>query len=552
MYSLRFYEQWPPLDEQNDGSIRVDLPYVHHIAMSAPNAVVRTRGMDGTVYAEHAGIPQRTFTLEGRSGALSAPTDNPKAGLDIRRFTNLRNLIETYASTSAANKSALIRFKDSRLVLDFSFEDESYFCEVVDFNYRRSTETSTYSFEYTLTLVTNAPLARKARPLSLKAWVDAVAPPAPEGAAQRTGRNSDVYDDAAFARAQYQRLLEKIKYLSSFWRAPETPRPGGPVDKLKDISCSFLYDIRVGISVLGAVADNTLFTQQVNSKTRADIKKALSFSSYVGDLAHSAKSFLGSADRGCSTPPWASAVYKTLPYATLVNEFIKKFSPSNGGSTPSSEVFLPYRPGLLAPVPASTSSGPQEDYVVPQGMNSAHAIAAVWLGDANLAWRIIDLNSMRDAYTYGDGTPLEPGTVIKLPAADRPDVKNNDILGTDLLLENGDLVLVGSNEIKRVSGYACYSQNLLHRMQTFLRQNKVFPNYGLPDDVLSNANSTVPTTLRTHVKDQVRQDHRTKRVENITVTELGDKLHVDVVVTPISGPKGQLKFYYNLASGVTP
>lgn len=546
VYTLRFFEDWKAQPEENAG-LSVDLPYVSRVSMSAPNAVVRTRGMDGTVYAEHAAIPQRTFVIEGRSGTFSAPTTDAQAGLDIRRFTNVRNLIETYAATSARNKSALVRFKDSRLVLDFSFEDEAYFCDVVDFNYRRTTESSTFSFEYTLTLVTNAPMGRQANPVSLQTWKKAAAAPEGTGIAIRKGEDELESQRIEFQRKAGEKFIDDILRLNSYWRSAEQPFVN--VDKLATFTCSELYDLRVGISMLSGTLDSILPATVLRMGTRARIKTYLAHNSYILDLMHSLK---GASNIGCPAPPWSNAVYNALPYTALVAAFIRAINPSHARSPQTSEVSLPYRPGLLAPIPGNPAQGPEQDFVVPQGMTNANDIAAYWYGDYNFAWRIMDANRMRDAYTFGDGTPLEPGVTIKLPSPDKPVAKNNDILGTDLLIENGDLVLVGYNDVKRVSGYPCYSQNLLHRMQTFRGQNKVFPNYGLPDDVLSSAGATIPATIRTQVKDQIRQDHRTSKVERITLTELGDKVQVTVIVKPIAGPKGQLKFYYNLDSGVTP
>lgn len=546
VYTLRFYEDWPIKDNQPNAGISVDLPYVNRVAMTAPNAVVRTRGMDGTVYAEHAAIPERTFVIEGRSGAISRPTRDAEAGLDIRRFTNLRNLIETYAATSARNKSALVRFKDSRLILDFSFEDEAYFCEVVDFQYRRSTETSTYSFEYTLTLVTNAPHTRVAEPISLKSWEAAANVPKPLGNAT-PGRAELEADTEAFNRRVEQEFIEKILRLDSFRRgAEQSSRTTNP---LESFTCDELYDLRAGITVLNGALDNTLFTYALRAGVRARIKTFLAHNSYALDLVHSLK---GSNSSGCPVPPWTNTAYRIMPYTNLVTEFIRMLNPARAEDTMSMQVYLPYRPGFLPALPANPAQGPEEDFVVPQGMTSANDIADFWFGDASMAWRIIDLNRMRDAYTFGDGTPLAPSSVIRLPSPALPVAKNGDVLGTDLMLENGDLVLVGFNDVKRISGYANYSQNLLNRMQTFRGHNKVFPNYGLPDNVLSSAGSTIPATIRTQVKDQIRQDHRTAKVERTTLNELGDKVQVDVLVKPIAGPKGRLTFYYNLDSGVTP
>jgi hypothetical protein len=51
------------------------------------------------------------------------------------------------------------------------------------------------------------------------------------------------------------------------------------------------------------------------------------------------------------------------------------------------------------------------------------------------------------------------------------------------------------------------------------------------------------------VRDQLRQDHRTDRVEQLQLDEIGDKVNVSVLVTPITGNAGQFNFNYTFREG---
>lgn len=547
-YTLVFYEDWQQPDNvRNKSASSVDLPFVQRITMQAPNALTRTRSIDGTIYAEHSGFVQRVFTIEGRSGAVW--NINDEDSLAIQRFTNLRNFIERYGKTSTVNKNALVRFKDSRLVLQFSFESEAHFCDILNFNYQRSTESSTYSFEYSLTLVTNGFTGRKFKAISAVSSVLGTIDPnkvplnLPIDTAAVRQQEGELY--AAFRVRSLNFRISQLRLVTDFaQRVREEDVQRRSVPSLAGLSCSFLQDMRLAVSALNFTLDISLFSNVFSAKQRSAIKKFLGFNSYALDVAHMFKGAGGSA---CPLPPWSDLYYSVVRATALGGAVLKllidQFSPPRT---------LPERAALAGtatttfPAPTSAAS-----YILSEGTSDAYSVAEDVLGDRTQAWRIIRLNSLRDAYHRGDGTPLSPGSSLFVPAPSLPAAKGNDVLGTDLMIVNGDLVLAGSTDIMRVSGYACYTQNLVHRMQTPRGSNKVFPSYGLSASVHSRAGSGVVANVRTDIRDQVMQDHRTSELRNLVLQELGDKVNVSMLVEAITNDVRTFQFNYTLRSEVS-
>jgi hypothetical protein len=529
----------------------VTLPYVNKITVSAPNAVIRTRSLDGSVYAEHAGFIQRTIVMEGRSGSLrgvqeGTGTPAPTPTLDIARFTALRNFLEGYAQAAAKNKNALIRAKDTQLVLDCSFEDEKFFCDVVDFQYRRSAATSALSFEYTITLITNAFIGRKAEKVDVSfsaaprisdAELDAAVQA--QCAASIAAFNAGTDAGATRRSAAVAALIE------------DTKRSNGIdiVDLAASLNCNELYDLRLGVSAANNEINRAAILGIGTATQRTDSKLSVASLAAVTDMG---MVFKGGSAMTCPTPIWSEWYYGTInPIAsTLMMLAIRNRSP---GFTPKvqegEQAGLPYRPAFSDTIYVPPTTGQYVDVTVSTGQDNAYDLAAWWFGNPDLYWRIMLANNMQDAYTREDGTRLSPGTTIKLPDVSVPIVHNNDVLGTDLLIVNGDLQLAGTSDVKRISGYANFSQNLNHRMQTERGSNKVFPEHGLRAGFVGGAASSIVAELRTDVKNQLRRDHRTDTVERLQLTELGDKVAISVLVTPIAGNAAQLNFNYTFTDG---
>jgi hypothetical protein len=553
VYTLTFFEDYLVPDS---GGTAVDLPYVNKFTMSAPNAVMRTRGMDGEVYAEHAGFIQRTIVIEGRSGALVGRMPNGidpmvpdlKNLLDINRFTQLRNFLETYSKTSSINKNALIRAKNTQLILDCSFEDERFLCDVVDFQYRRNTQSSTLSFEYTITLVTNGFFARQATDsLALggnaaKAFKEPDLRLLARLRAEALLFELNLKDSLSFSDSL--RMLEKLR--------ASARRESAEVfeNRMASLACDDIYTLRVAISI----AQNELMRLMLlgtedNRRVVTTIQAMLAQMSSLIDIAYVLK---GRNRTACPVPVWSEwyySLFNPITSALLLNS-IHTLSPGFVPQVqPSDAPVLPFRPGLGDKIYTPPTTGQYVDVALTESTTNAYDIAAWWFGNPDLYWRVILANNMRDAYTREDGTHLTAGSIVRLPDQNKPPTKNNDILGTDILIVNGDLQLSGNADVMRVSGYACYSQNLTHRMLTERGSNKVFPRYGLRAGIVGSASSSILAELRSDVRDQLRQDHRTDRVEQLQLDEIGDKVNVSVLVTPITGNAGQFNFNYTFREG---
>jgi hypothetical protein len=465
--------------------------------------------------------------------------------LDINRFTQLRNFLEIYSRQSAINKNALIRAKNTQLILDCSFEDERFLCDVVDFQYRRNTQSSTLSFEYTITLVTNGFLGRKATDalaLGSKAAATYKAPDLKLLARART-----VGADALLFDLSFRESLSLLKKLRDSARRESVE---AFENRMASLSCDDIYTLRLAISIAQQELYRlVLLGTDSNRRTAATIQAVLAQASSLIDVASVLK---GRKRTACPVPVWSEwyySLFNPLTSALLLNA-MRTLSPGYVPQVqPREENALPYRPGLGDKIYVPPTTGQYVDVVLTESTTNAYDIAAWWFGDPNLYWRIVVLNNMRDAYTREDGTRLAAGSTIRLPDQSKPATKNNDVLGTDILIVNGDLQLSGNTDVMRVSGYACYSQNLTHRMLTERGSNKVFPQYGLRAGIVGSASSSILAELRSDVRDQLRQDHRTDRVEQLQLDETGDKVNVSVLVTPITGNAGQFNFNYTFREG---
>lgn len=532
-YSLLFFEDWDV--SQTSFAASVDLPYVNRIAMTAPNAMKRTRGMDNSVYVEHAGFAQRTFTIEGRSGAVWNAPDDINV-LNISRFTKLRNFLELYGKTSAVNKNALVRGKNTQLVLRFSFEDEEFLCDVVDFSYRRNTDTSTYSFEYTLTLITNEHLGKKRRSSALL-----------DGAGDRPDVPWEFFETwwGSQTEAIDVKFPNLFKGLTGLAR--QQAKPIEYPNLFTQLTCDDIVAARLFVSQLGLWLEEFERHHPAERAASARIRYELSTMSMLIDISLQRKGRSGSP---CPAPPWSDLYYKLASGYADVTALRDSLAALFGGEVPpSSFIFytpdnkLPARQAFYQPRPQAVV-GYFDTWVIPDQGADAFSIAQYVFGDRNLYWRIIAINDLQDAHTRSDGTPLVPGSTVLIPSEGKTSTKREDILGTDLLIVNGDLQLVGNNDVQRVSGYACYSQNLTHRMKTPQGSNKVFPQYGLLPNIHGSAASSVISELRSNIRDQLHQDHRTDKVTRLTLQEQGDKVGVTAIVTPISGQAKHINFTY--------
>lgn len=495
-YFLELYEDYgkdntsPPMDA-------VSLRYVNKVTKSDPIALVRTRGMDGSVYQENEGFMQATFTLTGRSG---------DSVVDLVRFQKMRNFLAKYASESKKHKSALVRGKNVQLVLYFPFEAEAYLCDVTSFDYERTSGSSTCSFEYRLSIITNAPVGNK--------WK------LPE-TANALARLVSSYDNN---HKDPNHPCGKLKKAEEDDRPPnDGPDIDGPTRDAADNPETGCVDVQAGtLSIMRYATWADTLTLLESRQVFFSYFYSLLFAS---DMANAGMVTSGSAYIDCTPPAYSTAFF-------LANI---------GLYTTRTNIRPNMAPATIPGVPI-----PTEVYVCTQGRTNCYDIAEDVYGDRSRADELIDYNSFLDAYTRGDGTPLDTGDTLAVPRPTGAITRNGDVYGTDLKLVNGDLVPVGTEDIAVISGYDCYAQNLNHRMTTIQGGNKTYPRYGLKPYIGQVNTSDVPGDLRANVRSQLQSDHRTDRVKSIVVTELGDKVDVQVIVQPIGLNPTQVSFTYSL------
>ena len=490
-YFLELFEDYKDHPERVRDA--VSLRYIFKVVKSDPVALVRTRGMDGAVYQENEGFMQATFQLHGRSG------DTP---LDMLRFQKVRNFLQLYSELSKKNKNALVRGTDVQLALFFPFEAEAYLCDVISFDYTRAHGSSTNSFEFVLSIVTNSPVGNKWQlPYNVKALT-------------LLQNKRDSYH-TGFKHACLKLSQNEIPDLD----APNFKVPVRYLDPTLPPGCP---EVAAGTTSL------MRFSMWANTRPyhmyQASFINNFYTLMFAADLANSGQVGSGARFLKCIGP-----AYNLFQFLLSM-----RFYTERGNSR--ANMVSNFIPGV--PVPT-------EQYVVASGDSSLYDVAGNVYGDRSRADDLITYNSFLDAYTHGDGRPFETGNVIAVPRAVGAIVRNGDVFGTDLLHRDGDLVVVGDNDIATVSGYDCYTQNLRHRMRTEQGSNKVYPRYGLRPSIGARATSDVPGDLRANVRSQLLADHRTSRIVSFTLTEIGDKVEVDTVVEPVGAAPTHINFTYS-------
>jgi len=498
-YYFELYEDYTAANINNPTDA-VSLQYIHSITKQEPVALIRTRGMDNSVYQENEGFVQATFNLRGRSGDRL---------VDLVRFQKLRNFMNTYAEKMKENKNALVRSRNTQLILHFPFEAESYFCDIVDFQYTRTAANSPCSFEFSMTVVTNGRVQRK--------WVLPMnASNALKNLRSSFDRYHKVYPHPCVAQAD-----EELRKLPPEFDPITVEKITGPLEEAVSLTQEEVcFDTAAGLTAQleWMIWANTLPVTRL-AWARNQFLYTLMFAADISDA--------GQMTSGASLRPCVVPVYNIFLWIPWILGVVRR------GTTDATV------PGL--PIPT-------EVFVCTQGRTNCFDIAETVYGDRSRADDIVTYNGFLDAYTQNDGNPIDVGDVLYIPRPTGAIVRDGDVYGTDLRLVDGDLVAVGTSDIATITGYDCYAQNINHRMQTIQGENKPYPNYGLRAYVGQSQSSDVPADLRANVRGQLLADHRTDRILEMRLTELGDKVHVDVTLKPVGAEPAKVEFVYNLVS----
>ncbi len=492
-YYLELYEdpKGAPVDS-------ILCPYVNGLQMSQPLAVQRTWTFSGEPYEEHSGFQQRTFSISGRSGYSFTA---------LSRFAKFRNFLEKYARLSAENKNALERLKDVRLALNFPWEGEAYWCTLISFQYQRSTTTSRISFEYQLVLVTNGVAAQRWDPNGALGYSNCDKGDGchldPSHFCHRRARQelmlapSDVQDVIGSRDRSMTKLLDDSE------RGADRGMRGGPFDQ------GYYQDLWQGSDDNFNAVYFRYLTLDPPERAAARLSVVV-VCRWLVDLRIQCEIELGSrgirADERSSQPT------------------------STGGERPRPVADRGQLVGMVS---------------ISSGERTAHDVAQRYLGDRALWLEIVRLNSMMDARTKNDGTPLLPKDQLKIPFAGG--VQNiGDVYGTSVLIRDGDLVVEGDESTAMVSGIDNFYQNLRHRMTTIKGANRAYPQYGLPELVGTVDTTDVPGQILTNVRLQALADHRVKELTEMSLQEEADKITVDFSVTTVAGDDRKMSYVKSL------
>ncbi len=476
-------------------------PFVHNLQALAPSALTRTFPLDGPVYEEHAGFREKRFRLQGRSGFSE---------YYLGVFHKFRNFLEKVQEKQKQNRNAFVRGVDYKLILNFAWEGEAYYCSIVQFAYIRDKATSRLSFEWSLDLVTNGVVGGKWRvPDNLKAYLDGGADADAHWLATHPCHRRAA---AALAGASQETKAAVGDDVLNMDVLDESPLQLEVLDESPQIDQ--VIEVRGGL-------DQTVNSLATSRTSGAGFDFGLQRDLYTQATDKSARLYdawddfdsLQRAEQRWNVMyilGWLSDLYMGAS-ASLGYVFERVWDQP----VPANALPRPRRPlpNLPQPMAAWTTTG---------GDQTAFDVAAAATGSRN-NWRaIVDLNGMLDARTNGDGSFLGPGQVLLYPLEGGLTGGSEDLYGTDLLVRDGDLVANGDDDILLVGGLENLTQNIGHRILTTRGENPAFPQFGLQKIVGEKTTENFGGAVLSDIKTQVTADHRVFRLLELRIDTTGD------------------------------
>lgn len=531
-YPQRYYLELldgPDTDKRIDA---VECPLVNGVQGNHPSAVERTWTTQD-LYEEHQGFRQREFILTGRSGDRE---------LDLLRFRKFRNFIEQYQRLSAENKNAFTRAKDIRLTLNFPFEGESYYASLVSFSYSRETATTRLSYAWTIRLLTQGYVARR--------WS------VPESYRKRLDTPGEGFDHTAPAHP-CRRLATDAIADAPPEQVPLVSDHDGVEDAVTLVAPQSGLDRTSGLGggrASKAPDDNRELYRRARDAETGTLSRWNASPTYYESrfLVYSAvRWYFELRMQAAATLGFQfERVGLKVDIAWAQGDF-SVVATGNAGPMGFMVGFGTSNRRLPAPVPSPTraprplpfSPRPVVSFTCSSEHTSLADVAQDALGNRHAWPTLVTLNGWQDARTRGDGQPIAAGTTVLVPApAGISPPGDDDLYGTDLLLRDGDLVQVGTNDISFVRGLPNLEQNLDHRMRTPRGSNKTFPGFGISVRVGQSLTSDVPGIYLSDLKGQPMRDHRVARVTYANVREEHDKLLGYVTVETVTRARRSTSF----------
>lgn len=499
----------------------IKCPYVSKITGDPQPASVLTF-TNSHMYEEHEGYRQRVFTLVGRSGFTPA---------DIQNFQRFRNFFETLQQLKGENLNAFVRGRDIRLVLNFPFEGESYYCNVIrGLAYDRDRSSITYSYVWMLTVVTTGYVARRwTVPNRLKEFLDTECGPESDGC--HTGR------------------LHPCRRMAEITRA-DLPTEANPLADLVDISVPICDEIeRQG--GLGSrtntrsyerlnIVSNTMYESAVQWVRSLDVftfdqyvYQAIDIIGWASNLRMEAQLYRGANGEEIANKV-ANAVTGGLWGQVRQSLELLESVGQRGDVRLVNDRFYP-RPGPdltiqnNQPDDARTQTPVTSVELGPYDVN-VYELAFRLYSDPTIGASILALNAnLADARTWVGGYPLKPGDKLLVPMIGGLADKDGPPLGIDWKVEEFDFVWDDiKGDFVKVSGRECYLQNTRHRLSTPKGTNRAFRETGVSPIVDEDGQRSTMAVV-SDVQQQVLLDPRTKKILKLDYREDGTTVYVDVL-----------------------
>jgi len=506
----------------------VEMPLVQGIRASSPHALVATETANGH-WAESEGFRVRHFVITGRSGYTS---------VHLERYHRFKNFIERAVALAAENSNAFVRGEDYRVVLNFPWEGESYYCHPLNRVYDRQRARQSLSLDWSCSFRTYGFATRKwSVAKNRRAYLLSTCGPDDDNchigprhpcrwrAFEATFEEAppSIYSEVQKCMvpvfAQADRVVEEMSGYDSISTGSSAPLEAiANLYGLSALAYETIYEAAMAIDDI----NRDFLTPVLGWLSNVMMECKLAYGSRGKTLPFQIADYVTNGAAG-EVRAAAMRLWDTL--AMGVDAMYRSWFESSRQGPQNSEAVREY-----SVVEATTLAS---DSTI---LDAAERI----VGIREVGYVAMRLMGMLDERTLANGGPLEPGTIIKLPRL--TGLLNADNLnGDDWLVVNGDFVMNESgDDFVRVTGDACYLQNLYHRLLTVKGEYPLRPDVGLLDlGDLMDPNLNVGRLIA-DVKGQVMADHRTTQIKSMRYTDKPGIAEVDVLLEAVTSSRGQL------------
>lgn len=507
----------------------VEMPLVQRVRGNSPHALKSTQTINGT-WDESEGFRVRFFEVMGRTGYTS---------VHFERYHRFRNFVERVVQLKHEHESAFTRGDNYQLILNFPFEGESYYCNVLGLVYERDRARQSLSKDWSLSFKTRGFATRKwTMPQRRKDYLDSTCGPdddqchiGPRHPCRFAAKRAIDVAPAEMA----ERFEEKFNVIfEKCDQVYDQGISGGQSQSDETLnSVANLYGMSAttyeDLSAYSAGLDDDLLPLIVDTLgwlSNVMMECKLIFGTNARELpfylANYATNGVYGEVRASAEEVWrAVAGFSAMAYSTF-------WGSGNDKAADAPNFISPPRPVVEVKVEAGDST--VYDTIV-----RVFGIADRDIGDV-----VIASMGMQSEREWGNGAFLKAGDTLLVPnIAGLPRVAGSTLYGSDWLVRNGDFVLnEAGDDVVLVEHEACWEQNMRHRFQTEKQEIRMQPDVGVyPLEALLDPNLNVGR-LVSDVKGQALADYRTER---ITFMQYKDEGSAGVVAVGIQGVTNSTK-----------